>query len=82
MGLISDQMGCMAEDLWPFMRNVACPTLIVRGEESPFLSREDAEKMSVVIRQAEWVEIPQTTHLPVQENPGVFKKVISDFLSK
>jgi pimeloyl-ACP methyl ester carboxylesterase len=64
------------------MKNVACPTLIVRGEESPFLSREDAQEMSVVIPQAEWVEISQATHLPVQENPVAFKRVISDFLSK
>jgi pimeloyl-ACP methyl ester carboxylesterase len=82
MGFHSEQMGCMTEDLWPFMKNVVCPTLIVRGEESPFLSREDAQKMSVVIPQAEWVEIPQATHLPVQENPVAFKRVISDFLSK
>ncbi len=82
MSFHSEQMGCMTEDLWPFMKNVGCPTLIVRGEESPFLSREDAQEMSVVIPQAEWVEIPQATHLPVQENPVIFKKVISDFLSK
>jgi pimeloyl-ACP methyl ester carboxylesterase len=64
------------------MKNVACPTLIVRGEESPFLSREDAQEMSVIIPQAEWVEIPQATHLPVQENLVAFKRVISDFLNK
>jgi pimeloyl-ACP methyl ester carboxylesterase len=46
MGFHSDQMGCITEDLWPFMKNVVCPTLIVRGEESPFLSKEDAQKMS------------------------------------
>jgi len=82
MGFHSDQMGCITEDLWPFMKNVACPTLIVRGEESPFLSREDAQKMSVIIPKAEWVEIAQATHMPVQENPVVFKRVISDFLNK
>jgi len=82
MGFHSEQMGCMTEDLWPFMKNVVCPTLIVRGEESPFLSREDAQKMGVVIPQAKWVEIPQATHLPVQENPVEFKRVVSDFLSK
>jgi pimeloyl-ACP methyl ester carboxylesterase len=82
MGFHSDRMGCITEDLWPFMRNVACPTLIVRGEESPFLSRGDARQMSVIIPKAEWVEIPQATHMPVQENPVVFKRVISDFLNK
>jgi esterase len=82
MGFHSDQMGCITEDLWPFVKNVACPTLIVRGEESPFLSREDAQKMSRIIPKAQWVEIPKATHMPVQENPAVFKRVMSHFLSK
>jgi pimeloyl-ACP methyl ester carboxylesterase len=82
MGFHSERMGCITDDLWPFMKNVACPTLIVRGEESPFLSREDAQKMSVIIPNAEWVEISQATHMPVQENPTEFKRVISDFLKK
>ena len=81
IGFHSEQMGCMTEDLWPFMKNVVCPTLIIRGEESPFLSREDAQRMSLAIAQAEWVEIPHATHMPLHENPGVFKRVISDFLT-
>jgi pimeloyl-ACP methyl ester carboxylesterase len=27
-------------------------------------------------------EIPQATHMPVQENPDAFKKALSDFLSQ
>jgi pimeloyl-ACP methyl ester carboxylesterase len=82
MGFHSHHMGCVTENLWPFMRNVTCPTLIVRGEESPFLSRKDARKMSRIIPKAEWVEIAKATHMPVQENPVVFKRVISHFLNK
>lgn len=82
MGFHSEQMGCITEDLWPFMKNVACPTLVVRGEGSPFLSREDAEKMTLIMPKGEWVEIPQTTHMPAQENPILFKKVIDDFLNR
>ena len=70
------------EDLWPLMKNVTCPTLIVRGEESPFLSREEAQRMSAMIPQAAWVEIPGASHMPVQENPDVFNRVISDFLKE
>jgi pimeloyl-ACP methyl ester carboxylesterase len=82
MGFHLDRMGCITEDLWPFMKNVICPTLIVRGEESPFLSRDDAQKMSVTIPQATWVEIPRATHMPVQENPDAFEGVISEFLKE
>ncbi len=78
----SNQLGCITEDLKPFLKNITCPTLIVRGEESPFLSREDAQKMSRMMPKAEWMEIPQATHMPVQENPRVFQRVISDFLNE
>ncbi|MDY6856916.1 MAG: alpha/beta hydrolase [Thermodesulfobacteriota bacterium] len=77
----SQQNGYIVEDLWPFMENITCQTLVVRGEESPFLSKEDAMKMSRVIPDAKYIEIPQATHMPVQENPEAFKKVILDFLN-
>jgi pimeloyl-ACP methyl ester carboxylesterase len=53
----------------------------VRGEESPFLSLEDARKMHRVLPNAVLKEIPNATHMPVQENPDVFKKVVADFLN-
>lgn len=30
----------------------------------------------------EWKEIPKASHMPAQENPGAFIKILSDFLSK
>ncbi len=45
MGLGSKRSGYFAEDLWPFLKNMICPTLILRGKESPFLSLDDAQKM-------------------------------------
>jgi pimeloyl-ACP methyl ester carboxylesterase len=66
--------------MWSFLKNVSCPTLVVRGEESPFLSREDARKMCNGFPRAVFREIPYATHMPVQENPDAFKKVVLDFL--
>ena len=82
MSLNSDRLGYITEDLWPYMGNIACPTLIVRGKNSSFLSREDVRRMCRIIPQAEWSEVPKATHLPVQENPSAFKRMVSDFLSK
>ena len=76
----SEQSGYFAEDLWLFMKNIPCPTLVVRGKESPFLSLEDTEKICRIIPKAEWQEISQATHMPVQENPDAFYKVVSNFL--
>lgn len=69
------------EDLWFFIKNIACPTLVVRGEKSPFLSKKVAQKMCRLIPKAELEEISESTHLPAQENPKAFNRVISHFLN-
>ncbi len=78
----AERSGYTTEDLWPFLENIKCPTLIVKGKQSRFVSSEDANKMRRVIPRAELNEIPEATHLPVLENPPIFYKVISDFLGK
>jgi len=80
MSLHSERSGYTTEELWPFLKNIACPTLVIRGKDSNFLSREDAQKICTFISSAEWKEISGATHMPAQENPKEFNKVISDFL--
>ena len=70
------------EDLWPFLENVSCPTLIVRGQDSSFLSREEAQAMCRRIPGAELREIPKAAHLPAQENPRAFRKAVIQFLEQ
>ena len=77
----SDDTGYATEDLWPFMKNVPCPVLLIRGNESHFLSREVAQQMCRALPQAKFQEIPESTHMPVQENPIATTKVIMDFLN-
>ena len=81
MSLYCQKGGYSTENMWQLLNNAVCPTLVVRGEESPFLSREDAKKMCEVLPKAMLKEIPQATHMPVQENPDAFTKVVWDFLS-
>ena len=76
-----ESSGYATEDLLEMTRNVTCPTLVVRGRESSFLSREEAEKMCKFLPKAVFKEIPGATHIPAQENLNAFTKVIFDFLS-
>jgi pimeloyl-ACP methyl ester carboxylesterase len=62
------------------MESIPCPTLVVRGEYSTFLSQEEAESMGQLIPNAEIVVIPRASHLPMLENPAAFKKAINSFL--
>lgn len=72
--------GYMVEELWSFMEGLTCPTLVIRGEYSRFLSREEAERMCRLIQSAEFVEMPRTSHLPMLENPAVFRDTVLLFL--
>ena len=81
MGLQSERGGYATEDLRLVMKNITCPTLVIRGEESPFLSRQDVQEMCEIIPQAEWKEIPKSAHMPAQENSEIFNSAILDFIS-
>lgn len=51
-------------DLWPLYEMVACPTLLLRGEQSDLLTRETAEAMTQRGPRAQLVEIPGVGHAP------------------
>ena len=68
------------EELWPFMESIPCPTLIVRGEHSIFISQEDADRMGRLIPKAKIVVIPQASHIPMIENPSVLNRAVHSFL--
>lgn len=70
------------DELWDMIKNVVCPTLIVRGKESPFVSLEEAQRMCMALPRATFEEIPRATHMPAQENPEAFKKVVLDCLDE
>jgi len=76
----TEKSGFAAVDLWPMMGSVPCPVLVVRGEGSLFLSRDDMRKMCGMLPRAECNEIPGSTHMPAQENPGAFQAAVVDFL--
>ena len=70
-----------SEDMRPFLQTVLCPVLVVRGAESEFLSREEAAQIQRALPSGHFREIPRSTHMPVQENPGYLRSVVSDFLT-
>lgn len=80
MSLQCQRMRYSAENLWSYVRNLSCPTLIVRGEKSPFLSNDDAKSIVAHLPRGALSTIRHSTHMPAQENPAEFKAVVWDFL--
>jgi len=68
-------------DAWPLLERITAPTLIARGELSPVLPPEMAEKLRVAIRAATLVEIPASYHHLVLDNPGAFVQALDRFLA-
>lgn len=64
-------------DLWTAVDRISVPTLLVRGEHSPLLSRDDAERVVQRLAQARLVEIRGGAHdLGVQQPQAVAARTL------
>ena len=67
-------------DLWPAVRKITAPTLIVRGSESDVFSLETAKRMLELIPGSQLVEIPGAGHSVPAEAPEAFERAVRQFL--
>lgn len=67
--------------LWPFIAQIKCPTLIVRGANSDLLRREIVERMVATLPQGSSVEAPGLGHGMMLEDELVFYDAVKEFLS-
>lgn len=68
-------------DAWTLLDRITAPTLIARGELSPVLPRDMADKLRAAIRGASLVEIPASYHHLVLDNPAGFAQELNAFLT-
>ena len=68
-------------DAWTLLDRITAPTLIARGELSPVLPRDMADKLRASIPNATLVEIPASYHHLVLDNPSTFVQELDRFLT-
>lgn len=68
-------------DAWRLLAGIAAPTLVVRGEWSPILTREAAERLARTIPNGSLVEIPGVYHHLVLDAPDAFARALEAFLA-
>ena len=68
--------------LWPSVEAMRCPTLVVRGAESPLFKIEYAERMTAMNPMIRLVTIPDAGHLVHCERPAAFLDAIVPFLDE
>ncbi len=69
-------------DNWPLLERIAAPTLLVRAEHSPVLTREMAEDMVKRIPRVRVEEIPGAYHHLVLDAPVALTTILDDFLTE
>jgi len=69
-------------DSTPLLATIACPTLIVVGEDDVLTPPADAKAMSAGIAGAELEIISNVGHLPNIESPSEFNRILQGFLDR
>ncbi|MFW9818437.1 MAG: alpha/beta fold hydrolase [Candidatus Thorarchaeota archaeon] len=64
---------------WDELEQIKCPTLIIKGGDSSF-QRDDAKKMSKLIKNCQLIEIPNAGHVVHDDQPEQFRNAIENFL--
>jgi pimeloyl-ACP methyl ester carboxylesterase len=67
-------------DWWALLKTITPPTLVLRGEESPILDRDVAERMARELPQGRFVEIPRAVHTLHEDNPEAVLAALRNFL--
>ena len=66
--------------LWERLPQIACPTLVVRGEESNVFMEETGLRMAELLADGRFVTVPDAGHTVPQDNPSAFLQTLESFL--
>jgi pimeloyl-ACP methyl ester carboxylesterase len=69
-----------SELLWRLLKEISCPTLIVRGGGSAVLSRAVAQRMVEVLPRGQLATINAAGHSVMLDNPTEFERTVLAFL--
>jgi pimeloyl-ACP methyl ester carboxylesterase len=67
-------------DSGPWFRQIAARTLVVAGEGDICTGMGESERLAEGIAGARLVRIPEMGHVPLQEIPGEFARLVREFL--
>ena len=70
----------MSNNLGPRLKDLNVPTLIVWGEHDTWISPDNAPKLNADIAGSQLEIIPQAGHVPHEEKPEEFNRLVIDFV--
>ena len=81
-GFESALRACLEYDFRERLTEIACPTLIVWGEDDAVLPADDAQEFERLIPDARKLLMRDTGHVPMLERPGAFNDHLMEFLAE
>lgn len=69
-------------DIWETARGLRCPTLLLHGEKSPVLKREQAERFAEAVESVRLVTIAEAGHSVAGDQPEAFAEAVRAFLAE
>jgi pimeloyl-ACP methyl ester carboxylesterase len=69
-------------DLYTYLQRIQCPTLLIRGQRSPLLTPEVAQKMIQAVPNGRTVDIANAAHTVNADNAPEFNAVTAAFLKE
>jgi len=69
-------------DLYTYLQRIQCPTLLIRGQRSPLLTSEVAQKMIQALPNGRAVDIANAAHTVNADNAPEFNAVTAAFLKE
>lgn len=69
-------------DLWACVESLQCPTLVVRGSRSDFLTPQICRELAARQPRLTSVEIPDAGHYVHDDNPAAFLRAVTSFLDR
>jgi pimeloyl-ACP methyl ester carboxylesterase len=70
------------ERLWADLRRIQCPTLLVRGAESPILTDEGTTRFLQTVRGSRVADVAGAGHSVMGDNPAGFLAAVGSFLAR
>ena len=68
-------------DLWECVESLRCPTLVIRGGQSDFVSEPICVEMVERQPLQRWVEVPDALHYVHDDDPVAFIDLVAEFLT-
>lgn len=69
-------------ELWQGLKNLAVPTLILRGAESDTFTQKTAQSVARITPRARIEAVAQSSHLMPMERPETVSRLVQDFLAQ